>query len=122
MASIPASPRPVGTFDAARWIAEWTEHGGIYIVAGDQLHLRRVRPLDLYLDALPGLPAGRSAAVWRRPSGRRRGDPATERPRSMTDPVDFLLRAALRLERPDIARLTEGLIAGLDVLDGDRGP
>lgn len=37
----------------------------------------------------------------------------------MTDPVDFLLRAAMRLPRPAIERLTDGLIAGLDVLDGD---
>lgn len=37
----------------------------------------------------------------------------------MTDPVDFLLRAAMRLPRREIERLTEGLIAGLDVLDGD---
>jgi hypothetical protein len=36
-----------------------------------------------------------------------------------TDPVDFLLRAAFRLQRPEIERLTEGLIAGLDVIDGD---
>ena len=48
MATTPARTRPAGTFDAARWIADWTEHGGIYIVAGEQLHLRRVRPLDLY--------------------------------------------------------------------------
>ena len=37
----------------------------------------------------------------------------------MTDPVDFLLRAAMRLPRPAIERLTEALIAGLDALDGD---
>ncbi len=36
-----------------------------------------------------------------------------------TDPVDFLLRAALRLPRPSIDRLVEGLIDGLDALDGD---
>lgn len=37
----------------------------------------------------------------------------------MTDPVDFLVRAAMRLDRPEIERLAEGLIAGLDALDGD---
>jgi len=36
-----------------------------------------------------------------------------------TDPVDFLLRAALRLPRPAIERLTDGLIACLDESDGD---
>lgn len=36
-----------------------------------------------------------------------------------TDPVQFLLKAAMRLPRPAIERLTEGLIAGLDLLDGD---
>jgi len=46
MATILANPPPVGGFDAARWLSEWTEHGGIYILAGDQLHLRRMRPLD----------------------------------------------------------------------------
>jgi len=35
-----------------------------------------------------------------------------------TDPVDFLLRAALRLPRPAIERLTDGLIACLDESDG----
>jgi hypothetical protein len=37
----------------------------------------------------------------------------------MTDPVDFLLRAAMRLPRPAIERLTEGLITSMDQLDGD---
>jgi hypothetical protein len=36
-----------------------------------------------------------------------------------TDPVDFLLRAAMRLPRPAIERLTESLISGLDEIDGD---
>ena len=36
-----------------------------------------------------------------------------------TDPVDFLLRAAKRLPRPAIERLTEELIASLDAADGD---
>jgi hypothetical protein len=36
-----------------------------------------------------------------------------------TDPVDFLLRAAMRLPRQEIKRLTEGLITGLDAIDGD---
>ncbi len=36
-----------------------------------------------------------------------------------TDPVDFLLRAAMRMPRPSIERLAEGLIAGLDAIDGD---
>lgn len=37
----------------------------------------------------------------------------------MSDPVDFLLRAAMRLPRPAIERLADGLIAGLDAIDGD---
>jgi hypothetical protein len=37
----------------------------------------------------------------------------------VTDPVDFLFRAAMRLPRPAIERLTEGLISGLDEMDGD---
>ena len=36
-----------------------------------------------------------------------------------TDPADFLLRAAMRLPRLSIERLTESLIAGLDAIDGD---
>ena len=36
-----------------------------------------------------------------------------------TDPVDFLLRAAMRLPRPAIERLTDSLITGLDQIDGD---
>jgi hypothetical protein len=36
-----------------------------------------------------------------------------------TDPVRFLLAAAMRMTREAIGRLTEGLIAGLDALDGD---
>ena len=36
-----------------------------------------------------------------------------------TDPVDFLLRAAMRLPRPAIERLTESLISRLDEIDGD---
>jgi hypothetical protein len=36
-----------------------------------------------------------------------------------TDPVLFLLKAAMRLPRPQIERLTDGLITGLDTLDGD---
>jgi hypothetical protein len=36
-----------------------------------------------------------------------------------TDPVLFLLKAAMRLPRPQIERLAEGLIAALDTLDGD---
>ncbi len=36
-----------------------------------------------------------------------------------TDPVDFLLRAAMRLPRPAIERLADSLISGLDQIDGD---
>jgi hypothetical protein len=36
-----------------------------------------------------------------------------------TDPVDFLLRAAMRLPRLSIERLADGIITGLDMLDGD---
>lgn len=46
MASTPASPPPVVTFDAAAWLAAWTENGGIYFLVGDMLHLRRHRPID----------------------------------------------------------------------------
>jgi hypothetical protein len=37
----------------------------------------------------------------------------------MTDPVDFLLRAAMRLPRPAIERLADRLIHSLDMTDGD---
>lgn len=37
----------------------------------------------------------------------------------MTDPVDFLVRAAIRLQRSEIERLTEALITAMDALDGD---
>jgi hypothetical protein len=46
MASIPANPPPADIFDASAWLAAWTENGGIYILTGDHLHLRRARPLD----------------------------------------------------------------------------
>ena len=36
-----------------------------------------------------------------------------------TDPVDFLLRAAMRLPRPAIERLTDSLIDSLDEIDGN---
>jgi hypothetical protein len=36
-----------------------------------------------------------------------------------TDPVRFLLAAAMRMPRESVERLTEGLIAGLDAMDGD---
>jgi hypothetical protein len=36
-----------------------------------------------------------------------------------TDPVSFLLAAALQMPRGAIERLTEGLIASLDAIDGD---
>jgi hypothetical protein len=48
MASIPVSQPLVPAFDASRWLAEWADHGGIYILAGTQLHLRRNQSLDLY--------------------------------------------------------------------------
>ncbi len=46
MASIPADTSPASTFDASRWLDDWTEHGGIYVLIGDHLHLRRAWPLD----------------------------------------------------------------------------
>jgi hypothetical protein len=46
MASIPESLPPAGIFDASAWLAAWTDNGGIYMLAGDMLHLRRMRPLD----------------------------------------------------------------------------
>ena len=36
-----------------------------------------------------------------------------------TGPVDFLLRAAMRMPRTSIERLTDELISGLDGIDGD---
>jgi hypothetical protein len=33
-------------FDPRRWLADWTENGGMYVLAGDMLHLRRHRPID----------------------------------------------------------------------------
>jgi len=36
-----------------------------------------------------------------------------------TDPVRFLLAAAMRLPRESIERLADGLISGLDIIDGD---
>lgn len=46
MASIPAGSPPSGGFDVARWLSEWTSYGGIYVLAGGQLHLRRIEALD----------------------------------------------------------------------------
>lgn len=48
MASTHASLPPVAGFDAARWLSDWTEHGGIYILAGEHLHLRRTSPLPIW--------------------------------------------------------------------------
>jgi hypothetical protein len=36
-----------------------------------------------------------------------------------TDPIGSLLRAAMRLPRPAIERLTDGLVASMDEIDGD---
>jgi len=36
-----------------------------------------------------------------------------------TDPVDFLLQAAMRMPRGSIERLTDEPIAGLDAIDDD---
>jgi hypothetical protein len=56
MATIPANPPHAAAFDAARWLADWTEYGGIYILAGNQIILRRSSPLSYWstqaLDAL----------------------------------------------------------------------
>jgi len=46
MASIPVDPPHAGNFDAAAWLTAWTEGGGIYFLAGGNLHLCRARPLD----------------------------------------------------------------------------
>ena len=46
MASTPASLPPVATFDASTWLAAWAENGGMYMLVGMDLHLRRLRPLD----------------------------------------------------------------------------
>ena len=47
---------PGRKFDAALWLQQWTDHGGIYILAGDRLYLRRVDRLNgwftRYLDSL----------------------------------------------------------------------
>lgn len=46
MASIPVRPPLEDTFDATAWLAEWSDNGGIYMLVGDMLHLRRIRPID----------------------------------------------------------------------------
>jgi hypothetical protein len=46
MASIPIDQRGAVPFDASRWLAAWAEHGGIYMLLGTQVHLRRARALD----------------------------------------------------------------------------
>ncbi len=45
MASIPASQPPVATFDASRWLAEWADNGGLYMLIETQVHLRRMKSL-----------------------------------------------------------------------------
>ena len=56
MASTPASQQPATAFDASRWLAEWAENGGLYMLIGTQVHLRRMKslgPASLYnLDQL----------------------------------------------------------------------
>ena len=47
MASIPANLPPVATFDASRWLVEWAENGGMYMLLGTQVHLRRMGALNL---------------------------------------------------------------------------
>lgn len=43
MATIPAGAPLAAGFDATRWLKEWAEHGGIVILTGDQLCLRRLQ-------------------------------------------------------------------------------
>ena len=47
MAIIPESRQHVVGFDAARWLKEWAEHGGIVLLTHDRLHLRRLADLPL---------------------------------------------------------------------------
>lgn len=80
MASIPANPQPVATFDASRWLVEWAENGGIVFMAGDRLYLQRCTPLDrwatLELDRLRTsmLRSGGGLAIAEALIRRRNGD------------------------------------------------
>jgi hypothetical protein len=80
MASIPESRAHAGTFDASTWLAEWTENGGIYVLTGDHLHLRRQCPLNadsgVRLDCLRDelLRAGGGPAIADAVSRRQNGD------------------------------------------------
>jgi hypothetical protein len=48
----------VPNFDAARWLADWSDHGGVVIVTTDRLYVSRIAALDCRaaqrLDALRG--------------------------------------------------------------------
>ena len=46
MASAPESQPPEPAFDPSRWLAAWAENGGIYMLVGIDLHLRRLRRLE----------------------------------------------------------------------------
>jgi hypothetical protein len=71
------------TFDAAAWLADWSDHGGIVLLVGDRLYLRRIAAIDraagLALDALRGrmLRVGGGAAIARELARRREGDTST---------------------------------------------
>jgi hypothetical protein len=47
MASILESQRPASGFDASRWLAEWAENGGLYMLIGSEVHLRRMSQLGM---------------------------------------------------------------------------
>ncbi len=46
MASIPAETAPANTFDASRWLADWSDNGGVVLLVHDHLYLRRSPSLD----------------------------------------------------------------------------
>ena len=120
MASTPASQQLATAFDASRWLAAWAENGGIYMLVGMDLHLRRLRPLDQQATSNLDRLRDQMLRSGGGPSHSRDADQASQRRRAVsTDPVDFLLRAAMRLPRRAIERLTDALIVGLDALDGD---
>jgi hypothetical protein len=39
-------PPPVAPFDAAAWLAAWSDHGGIAMLVGDRLWVSRLTAID----------------------------------------------------------------------------
>lgn len=61
-----AGATPVAPFDAARWFAEWSDHGGVVIVTRERLFVSRIAAIDCRaaqrLDTLRGQIMHRDAA------------------------------------------------------------